>query len=144
MITTWWVFMIPFQNGWTDLPGAGRCAGGGVVRSGFTIIEMIIVILLLGVLASMALPRFGNMVPSAANANASAIAGALGAAAANYNAKCSAGLGVCDPLSCDAATLGTLVTGITPSDYLVGGAPVTGCTISHIKGDKIFTSASIL
>ncbi|MBF0423351.1 MAG: hypothetical protein HQL73_10205 [Magnetococcales bacterium] len=104
--------------------------------------ELIMVIITLGILAAMALPRFGNITPSAADANAKAIAGALGVAAANYNTNCSVGVGSCTALTCASAL--ALMSGITIADYTLGGSPAAGCTIKHASGSTTYTSAPIL
>lgn len=47
---------------------------------GFTLIELVIVIVLLGILAATALPKFANMTGQARTAASQGVAGALGAA----------------------------------------------------------------
>lgn len=101
---------------------------------GFTLIELVIVIAIIGILSAVAIPKFINLSANAQTAATSAIAGALGAAnASNYAArKLSSALGVavtnCTSLS--SALQGGLPTGYTITSTAVAADADVTCTVT--------------
>ncbi len=102
-------------------------------QTGFTLIELIMVIVILGVLAAVAIPKFTNLSADANAAAVQSVAGALGAAAAtNYavrSAKSTNGVAVTTCATAVNALQGaTLPTGAGGTYVISDASSATGAT----------------
>lgn len=104
-------------------------------QSGFTLIELVMVIVILGVLAAVAIPKFVDLKGDAQTAATQGMAGSLASASAiNYAARSAngaKGVAVADCVDVANALQGGLPSPYTVASAAVAAGATTACTLSN-------------
>lgn len=112
-------------------------------KKGFTLLELIIVIVLLSILGAVAFSRFLDVSSDAKTSATKAVAGALGAASANNygirKANSSKGSAITNCNQIGSLSAGLLPTGYTIASQAIAADAAETCTVTHSDGSTSAT-----
>lgn len=94
-------------------------------QGGFTLIELVIVIVILGILAAVAVPRYLDLTNEAEQAAVNGVAGSLASASAINYAASKAGSSTAVQVTVCTDVAGTLQGGLPSTDYVITAATGT-------------------